>query len=249
MKLDYRQPDTKVNVSKVSPLKRAGQLLLGISLAFIAIYVALGLLVNVLAPYIPESLEEKMGSAIMSEWELADGDDQIIYYQDILVKLIGEEEASKYHLRMIDEEEINAFAIPGHIIGFTRGFVEEIQDDEMIAFALGHELGHFENRDHIKGYGRVIVLYTMVNAITDSNNSVAKVLSDVLNKTEMKFSQKDELAADAYGANLVMKAYGSYDGGIEFFEILSEIYQRNKIAAYFDSHPHSDKRIEALKEL
>lgn len=249
MKLDYRQPDASVNVSKVSPLKRAGQLLLGISVVFIAIYVLLGLLVNVIAPYVPDALEQKMGSAIMAEWEVADDAEIIENYESILTKLVGEDLSSDFYIRIIEDPTINAFAIPGNIIAVTSGFVEAVDDEEMVAFALGHEMGHFENRDHIKRYGRVLVLYTLVNALTDSDNTVANVLFEVLNKTEMKFSQKDEFAADAYGATLIMNAYGSYDGGIDFFDMLSELHERSKIAAYFDSHPHLEMRIKAIEAL
>lgn len=249
MKLDYRQADPSVNVSRVSPLKRAGQLLLGISVVFVAIYVLLGLLVNVLAPYVPDVLEEKMGAAIMAEWQVAEDAEIIADYEAILTKLVGEELSSDYHIRVIEDPTINAFAIPGNIIAMTSGFVEALDDEEMVAFALGHEMGHFENRDHIKRYGRVIVLYTLVSALTDSDNAIANVLLDLLNKTEMKFSQKDEFAADAYGARLIMDAYGSYDGGIEFFEMLSEMHKRSKMASYFDSHPHLELRIKAIEGL
>lgn len=246
MNLNYKQPDASVNVSKVSPLKRFMQLILGLLLTLIAIYAVLGFLIDILAPHIPKTAEMKMGSAILSEWTVVDDDPVLESYEAILIKLVGETEAENYHIRILEDETLNAFAIPGNIIGFTTEFVEEIDDEEMIAFALAHELGHFENRDHIKGYGRLMVIYGIVNLITD-DGSLSKLVLDVLSKTEMKFSQKGELEADAYGATLVETAYGSSQGGIEFFKEMSAISERSQLKSYFDSHPHPEKRIKALE--
>lgn len=240
MNLNYKQPDASVNVSKVSPLKRFMQLMLGLLLTLVAIYAVLGILIDLLAPHIPKTAEIKMGSAILSEWTVVDDDPVLESYEAILIKLVGEIEAEKYHIRILEDKTLNAFAIPGNIIGFTTEFVEEIDDEEMIAFALAHELGHFENRDHIKGYGRLMVLYGLVNLVTD-DGSLSKLVLDILSKTEMKFSQKGELAADAYGASLVEVAYGSSQGGIDFFKEMSAISERSQLKSYFDSHPHPEK--------
>ncbi|MBN2898873.1 MAG: M48 family metalloprotease, partial [Clostridia bacterium] len=128
-------------------------------------------------------------------------------------------------------------------------FVKSVEDEEAIAFVLGHELGHFQNRDHIKGYGRGMVLYLMASLVAGEDSSTSAVFLDILNKTEMKFSQKAELSADAYGATLLYSAYGRYDGAVALFEMFSEEYDHGKMAAYFDSHPHPEIRIEAIKSL
>jgi len=89
----------------------------------------------------------------------------------------------------------------------------------------------------------------MVNLLTNSDDALSNFSLDILSKTEMKFSQNDELRADAFGAELIKKTYGSYDGGIKFFERIKGEYNYGKMAAYFDSHPHPEKRMEAIKKL
>lgn len=249
MQLNYKQPDASVNVSKVSPLKRAVQLFSGLLLTIVSLYIILGLLVNVLAPYVPKTLEDRMGKRILSEWIVDEDDETILYYSSILEKLIGHDQAANYKLRIIEMEEVNAFAVPGDIIVLSTAFVEEFVDEETIAFVLGHELGHFKSRDHIKGYGRMMVLYTISSLVSGNDSSSSMIISDILSKTEMKFSQNDELKADAYGATLVYQAYGSNDGGITFFEQLSDEYEQGELASYFDTHPHPEKRIKAIKAL
>lgn len=249
MQLNYKQPDASVNVSKVSPLKRAIQIFAGLLVTVITIYVLLGLLVNVAAPYVPKSLEVKLGKSILNEWVVEEDDETVVLYTAILEKIVGEEVASDYAIRIIEMDEVNAFAVPGDIIVFSSGFVESIVDEETIAFVIGHELGHFSSRDHIKGYGRTMVLLAMANLIAGDDSSTSSIVVDILSKTETKFSQKDELNADAYGVQLVYNAYGNYDGGLAFFEELSKEYEQGQLASYFDSHPHPEKRIEAIKAL
>lgn len=242
MTLNYKEADSSVNVSKVSPIKRFIQVLLGILVALVALYVLLGLVIDVIAPHIPISLEMELGDVILSEWTVVDNEVVLEKYETILATLIGEGEADNYHIYILEEDMINALAIPGNIIGITTEFVEEIEDEEMIAFALAHELGHFENRDHIKSYGRFIVLYGLLNALEGGD-----LFLDVLLKTEMKFSQKGELAADAYGATLVEAVYGSSQGGIDFFKRMNELTEESPLESYFDSHPHPEKRIKVLE--
>lgn len=249
MQFNYKQADTSVNVSKVSPLKRAIQLFSGLLLTLVSVYFLLGLLVNVVAPYVPKTLEDKMGASILAEWPVQEDAETVMYYEGILEKLIGSEEAGRYAVRIIEMEEVNAFAVPGDIIVFSSTFVEEFAEEETIAFVLGHELGHFSTRDHIKGYGRAMVLYAISAFVSGNDSSSSMIISDILAKTETKFSQHDELKADAYGATLVSNAYGTNDGGIDFFEMLSEEYEQGQLASYFDTHPHPEKRIEAIKKL
>jgi len=249
MQFNYKAPDTSVNVSSVSPLKRGIQLIASLSIAVLVVYTLLGLLINVLAPYLPASLETRMGKAILAEWTVEEDDATVESYQEILEKLIGQEEASVYEIRIIDMDQVNAFAIPGGFIVFSTAFVEAFEDEETVAFALGHELGHFMNRDHIKAYGRSMVLYTITGLISGEESASSTLFLDVLSKAEMKFSQSDELKADAYGAGLLYEAYGSYNGGLEFFDYLRDDYSHGQLASYFDSHPHPEKRVKELKKL
>jgi len=101
----------------------------------------------------------------------------------------------------------------------------------------------------MKSYGRVLVLSLLVNIISGQESTLTDLTMGILSRTEMKFSQKDELNADAYGVELISNTFGSSEGAIEFFEIMDDIQGRGKLESYFDSHPHPEKRIEAILEL
>ncbi len=55
-----------------------------------------------------------------------------------------------YHFGILDSPEPNAFACPGGLILITRGFLRMCDNEDELAAALAHEVGHVANRDGIK---------------------------------------------------------------------------------------------------
>jgi beta-barrel assembly-enhancing protease len=58
-----------------------------------------------------------------------------------------------YTFKVIDDDTINAFAGPGGKIYVHKGLMDEFSDDAHLAFIVGHEMGHVENRDPIEKLG------------------------------------------------------------------------------------------------
>ena len=46
---------------------------------------------------------------------------------------------------------MNAVALPGGNIVVFAGLLKEIKSENELAMILGHELGHFAHRDHLRG--------------------------------------------------------------------------------------------------
>lgn len=248
MKIINKEADTSVNVSKVHHGVRVFQILGGLCVLLIGIYVLLGFAVRLVVPYVPASLENQLGQMIKSTLPITEHT-ELESYEAILTKLIGADEAEDYDVFVISNTEFNAYAVPGKKIAICTGMTEEGLDEETIAFVLAHELGHFENHDHMNQYGRMLVLTMMVQIVTGSDSDLTNFATGLLATTEMKFSQNDELKADAYGVQLLYDAYGSYEGAVTLFNKVDDIQDRSQLQSYFDSHPHPEKRIEAIVEL
>ena len=43
---------------------------------------------------------------------------------------------------MLDDEQVNAFALPGGFIFVTRGIMTYMNDEAELASVIGHEIGH-----------------------------------------------------------------------------------------------------------
>jgi predicted Zn-dependent protease len=79
-----------------------------------------------------------------------------LYPNDTLQKFIKEKGllmAAKSHrpglpfeFRVLDSDVINAFAVPGGYVYFTRGILAHFNNEAQFAGVLGHEIGHITAR-------------------------------------------------------------------------------------------------------
>lgn len=153
-----------------------------------------------------------------------------------------------YRLVLVEEEAPNAFAFPGGTIGLTTGLLDALKEDMEIAFVLGHEIGHFNNRDHLRGMGRAVGVGLLYVVLFDRQMG-DQLVSGVFNCILMRgYSRGQEEKADEYGVNLVHQTYGHTDGIERLFQIIQENDGKIPNWAYmFSTHPSPAQRIEDLK--
>ena len=71
-----------------------------------------------------------------------------------------------YELLFIpDRDTINAAALPGNYVIVYGGLLEEMDSENELMMVLGHELGHFANRDHMRGIGRSLAIPIVMSLI------------------------------------------------------------------------------------
>jgi len=63
----------------------------------------------------------------------------------------------KYQFRILDSPVVNAFAVPGGYVYFTRGIMAYFNDEAQFAGVLGHEIGHIAARHSVDQYTKNIL--------------------------------------------------------------------------------------------
>lgn len=63
--------------------------------------------------------------------------------------LLGERWSAQITLAVVDADEVAAYSWPGRHIYVTRGLLESVPDDELMA-AIAHELGHLIDDGHVR---------------------------------------------------------------------------------------------------
>ena len=58
-----------------------------------------------------------------------------------------------YHFKIVDSPVINAFAVPGGYVYFTRGIMAHFNNEAEFAGVLGHEIGHITARPRLHTTG------------------------------------------------------------------------------------------------
>jgi len=63
----------------------------------------------------------------------------------------------KFEFKLLDSPVVNAFALPGGYVYFTRGIMAHFNNEAQFAGVLGHEIGHVTARHSARQYSRSIL--------------------------------------------------------------------------------------------
>jgi predicted Zn-dependent protease len=245
-------PEDNVNISKVSPIKELFVLLGGLLGILVVIYIALGFLVNAMVDRMPEKIENLLVSVVdfIPLEETLGRADTADYVQTLLDDLAGHlNDGRQYDVYVVDDENVNAFALPGGNIIVLSGLLKEAQSENELAMVLAHELGHYYYKDHLKGLGRGLVFAVLSTVMLGTNNGVTNFVTGLLTTVDFKFSRNQELAADEFALELLNKKYGHVAGATDFFERIHEKENMPKWVSFFSTHPLGQARVEEMQRI
>ena len=236
-----------VNVSKVSHTRDFITLTLGIAVILVGLYAAAGWAVTAAVDYIPEDALEFISEEFRDEYASHDSTEGELWFQELAAGLDGT--GQQYRFVIVNSPDANAMALPGNVILIFSELIKEAQSENELAFVVAHEIGHFRNRDHLRGFGRMIVLVAISSVTFGSQSSATSFLTEMLVGVEMRFSQAQELAADRLGLELLNTRYGHVGGAGDFFERVLSWGESGRVKSFFSSHPYPGDRKDALMRL
>lgn len=252
MRFVAKQAKEGINVSDTHPLVEAGALIAGLTAIFIAVALLLVFLIEV-ALYFVSAKDEV---DFFADWlpndlvAVSHTDERLRETQLLVDRLARHWPDSPYQFRVEidDSEEENAMALPGGLIVVTQGLLDQVESENELAFVLGHELGHFKNRDHLRALGRGAVLSVFFAVV--AGNDVAGIGINVADLTLRGFSREQETKADDFGLAIVHAEYGHVGEAWRLFERW-KITDNSFIdlVAYLSTHPETGDRIADMKSL
>lgn len=252
MRFYPREARDDINVSKEHPLVEAGTLFVGIGLIFALLMILLFVLVDVVLYLVPEEKEIAMFSSWLPEdlVTVAYDDPRLEKLEQIVFRLSRHWPETKYdfNVEINDSTQLNAMAFPGGLIVVTSGLLDKVESENELAFIIGHEMGHFKNRDHIRALGRGVTLGILFSAIS-SNESSVTLGASIADLTLRGFSRRQESAADDFGLGIVHQEYGHVAEAWRFFERFEGGDEGLvDLVTYLSTHPSPKNRIEELIE-
>lgn len=170
--------------------------------------------------------------------------------QVLLKYLPADSPLRRYHfsVSIAENDEVNAMALPGGSIVVYSGLLKQVRSENELAMVLGHELGHYANRDHLRGIGRGLGMTLVLATVFGQDSLGAEMASNLFNTVQMRYSQKQERGADTFGLQLLAAGYGHAGGATDFFSRLAQ-KTGNRYSYLLASHPHPQDRIEALNKM
>ena len=206
-------------------------------------------IVDSLVWVIPVSAEQQLGKLIAPAYEQiakhSPEEDTLNQLLDRLeIKLTKKQrEGRNYQVLYVPQPTVNALAIPGDIIIIYSGLVAVAESENELMMVLGHELGHFAHRDHLRSLGRSLLVQVVLAYFFGDLNSLQSAISTV---STAQFSQNQERQADEFGLSLLQATYNHVAGATGFFERMSE-KQGGDIIAFLATHPNPRDRVAELK--
>jgi len=252
VKFTARQPGINVNVSPTHPLKDFAILAGGLLAIVVGVYLALGLAVDLIVPRLSMDLEKKLAGAFVGRLvETEEVDTTTRSLQGLVDRLQDRCAPLPYIItvHVTESDAVNAAALPGgHMVVFT-GLLAEMTSENELAFVLAHELGHYANRDHLRGLGRALVLMTASTVLLGADNTVNSMIGQGMVLTELSFSRKQESQADEFALETLFCHYGHVADATSFFNKIPEDGDPGRFGHYFASHPENRRRISHLEDL
>ncbi len=252
MKFVPKFTEENVNVTPKSPLIEALWITASVIFLIIAFYGVSGLLLDLVIPYLPESIETPLAGIFQASIKFKTLEHQEKgKIQNMVTELSNliPDNKREFFVQIISDKEFNAFAIPGGTILLLQGLLDKVKSEQELAFVLCHEMGHFHHRDHLKAIGRKLLGFVVMAFVFGGNNPLNSTIQSTFSRLDLKHSQKQELAADEFALDLLNRRYGNINGAFEFFNSLKNKEKFPEFLYFFSTHPKPDDRINVLKQI
>lgn len=161
-----------------------------------------------------------------------------------------------FTIKVIDSEEVNAFALPGGYFYVNKGLILAADNEAELAGVMAHEIAHVAARHAMENAGKgSFINYALFGAIIFTGGIAGAVIQNTAQLGQLlaffKFSRGAEEEADRLGVQYLYAAGYDPTAMATMFEKLASKNKKkpNKIAELFTSHPQSLERRDASLDL
>lgn len=143
----------------------------------------------------------------------------VSYLNDLLWELVGHSQLEDKRLELIvlNNGNINAFAVPGGIIGINGGLILAAEQEDELASVIAHELAHLSQRHFAaqleesrrnRPFALASLLASILVAAADSQAGMAAITSSIAAQqaNALAFSRQNEQEADRVGMQTLVSA-------------------------------------------
>jgi predicted Zn-dependent protease len=161
-----------------------------------------------------------------------------------------------FTIKVIDSDEVNAFALPGGFFYVNSGLILRAQEESELAGVMAHEISHVTARHGTKNAtkGELMQLAAIPASIFIPYSLAGYAIYEGMNLaiplTYLKFNRDAEREADFLGLQYMYKAGYDPNAYVTFFERIQADEKRRPgtIPKVFSTHPPTPERIESAQK-
>jgi predicted Zn-dependent protease len=159
-----------------------------------------------------------------------------------------------YEFKIVNSPVVNAFALPGGYIYFTRGIMAHFNNEAEFAGVLGHEIGHVTARHGAQQQTKQLLMQVGLIASIIAKPEFAQFAeqaSQGLGLLMLKFGRDDESQSDKLGVDYSTKIGYDAQNMAEFFKTLGRLSDQggDRIPTFLSTHPDPADRYNNVKKL
>jgi predicted Zn-dependent protease len=159
----------------------------------------------------------------------------------------------KYEFKVVDSPVVNAFAVPGGYVYFTRGIMAHFNNEAEFAGVLGHEIGHITARHSAKQYSNAQLAQIGLVAgsvISPEFAQMADMASTGVQLLFLKFGRDAESQSDKLGVEYSTKIGYDAQEMAGFFKTLDRMREGGEeVPTFLSTHPDpADREQKVAKE-
>lgn len=185
------------------------------------------------------------------------------YVTEVGTKLLGGIEEGvpelAWEFTLLDSDVLNAFALPGGKVFFSRGLAKELKSEAEMAGVLGHEIGHVTARHGNQrmskqlGYNILLGIGAVAVGAADEDSTFRQygeyavpALAVGGNIVLLKYGRDEELQADMLGVRYMSRAGYDPIGQQRVMETLGRLGGGGGRIEWLSTHPLSSTRVERI---
>jgi len=194
-------------------------------------------------------LGQESAYEIEAEYGVCDNDYRAPWVREVGNKLadILPRDGITYKFKILNMDVPNAFAVPGGWIYVTKNMLDDFvcDDEDLLAFILGHELGHVNRRHSMDQLEIRLGVTQLLEFLTQGDTAAMNISMIVPELMLLSYSREQEIEADTYGMTVAYQ--GGYDprAATNFFVQLKEYEDSDPtyLPEFLSSHPDTATRI------
>ena len=220
---------------------------------------------NALSPIEEKQLGAQFMREIRSQMPLVRDVVAAEYIQNLgnrLAQASGKGSELDFTFFVINDPQINAFAIPGGYVGVNVGLVQAMEYEEQLAGVVAHEVAHVTQRHHARAFAlgnqysvrtaATIFAALLIGQASPQAGQAALAAGMAANQhSAVNFTRTNEIEADRIGIEILNNAQYNPAAMAESFAILRRKNALNTSRGalqYLRTHPLDNNRIAEAKD-
>lgn len=174
-----------------------------------------------------------------------------------LVKTCSRSRELEFSLTVVQDDTVNAFALPAGYIFVHTGLLSFARSDGELAGVLAHEIAHVDRRHSMQAIGRQIGMSLILQLILGNHSSerqeqIARIGAVAINLTQLGYGREAEYEADHYGVQFMRQAGYDKNELLNFWRRVEQQSGGSENPAFlqlFSTHPPTSERIKRIEAM